>query len=85
MIQVNIYEMKTHFSHYLAKVAKGETIVVCKHNKPFVEINPIHKSKPVKRILGSAKGSVTVAPDCFEPWPKEALDLFLWRGEKRQK
>ena len=76
MIQVNIYEMKTHFSKYLAKAAEGETILVCKHNRPLVEIVPVQKAKAKKRILGAGKDSVTVAPDCFEPWPKNFVDLF---------
>ena len=81
MIQINIHEAKTHFSKYLAKVARGETIVVCKHNKPFVEISPIHKAKLKKRVLGLAKGSVEIAADCFEPWPKDYLDQFYSDGK----
>ena len=81
MIQININEAKTHFSMYLAKVALGETIVVCRHNRPIAEINSLQKPRPKKRILGSAKGSVRVTPDCFEPWPKESLDLFYGAGK----
>lgn len=81
MIQINICEIKAHFSKYLAKAALGETIVVCKHNKPIVEISSIHKAKPKKRILGSAKGSLSMAPDCFEPWPKDYLDQFYGDGK----
>lgn len=81
MIQINIHEAKLHFSKYLAKVALGETIVVCKHNKPFVEISPIQKPKPKKRVLGLAKGTVDIAPDCFEPWPKDYTDLFYGDGK----
>jgi len=76
MIQININEAKAHFSKYLAKAAQGEIIIVCKHNKPFVEMSSVHKPKAKKRILGLGKGSVRIASDCFEPWPKEVLDLF---------
>ena len=81
MIQVNINEIKSRFSEFLAKAAQGETILVCKHNKPFVEIGPLDKPKPRKRILGSAKGSLTMAPDCFKPWPKDYSDLFYGEGK----
>src|SRR5260221_237810 len=81
MIQINIHEIKAHFSEYLARAAKGEIIVVCKHNKPFVEISSFQKAKPKKRILGSGKPSLTVAPDCFEPWPKDDLDSFYGEGK----
>ncbi len=76
-----LLEMKAHFSKYLEKVASGEIIVLCKHNKPFVEISPIHKVKPAKRILGSAKSSLAVASDCFEPWPKEMIGHFYGEGK----
>jgi len=76
MIQIDVKEAKAHFAEYLAKVAAGEMIVICKNNKPFVKINPIEKPKPKKRILGSAKGSLTIAPNCFESWPKKYLHQF---------
>ena len=32
MIKINIHEAKTHLSRYLARVAKGEINILCKHN-----------------------------------------------------
>jgi antitoxin (DNA-binding transcriptional repressor) of toxin-antitoxin stability system len=81
MNQVNIHEIKANFAKYLGKVAQGETLIICKHNKPFVQMSPLQKPKPVKRILGSGKGSLKVSPDCFEPWPKDYLDFFYAEGK----
>lgn len=81
MIKVNIHEIKAHFAEYLGKAAQGETIIVCKHNKPFVEISPIQKPLPPKRVLGFAQGTVKIAPDCFEPWPKDYIDQFYGEGK----
>ncbi|MBW1671332.1 MAG: type II toxin-antitoxin system prevent-host-death family antitoxin, partial [Deltaproteobacteria bacterium] len=35
MISLNVNEIKTHFSSYLSKVSKGETVIVCKRNVPI--------------------------------------------------
>jgi antitoxin (DNA-binding transcriptional repressor) of toxin-antitoxin stability system len=41
MIKLNIHEAKTHLSRYLSRLAKGETITLCKRNVPIAEIRPI--------------------------------------------
>ena len=38
MIRLNIHEAKTHLSKYLAKLEKGETILLCRRNEPIAEI-----------------------------------------------
>ena len=35
MLQLNINEVKTHLSATLAKVEQGETVIICKRNKPI--------------------------------------------------
>jgi hypothetical protein len=36
MINLNVNEIKTHFSSYLSKVSRGETVIVCRtHSKTF--------------------------------------------------
>ena len=34
MIRLNIHEAKTHLSRYLARLAEGELILLCKRNVP---------------------------------------------------
>ena len=38
MITINVQEAKTHLSHYLDEVAKGENFILCKRNKPVAEM-----------------------------------------------
>ena len=45
MIKLNIHEAKTHLSKYLAKLAKGETIVLCKRNTPIAEIRSLAQTE----------------------------------------
>ncbi len=55
MQQLNINAVKTHLSGILAQVEKGETIVICKRNKPIAEIKPIRQQPKNKRPLGLLK------------------------------
>ncbi len=81
MIKLNIGEAKTHLSKYLARLQKGETILLCKRNKPIAEIRPLPAARKRKRPLGLAKGTVEVPQSFFEPLPDELLDLFEGKGD----
>ncbi len=81
MIKLNIHEAKTHLSRYLARLEKGETIVLCRRNRPIAEIRAIPAAPKKPRPLGLAKGTVKIAPSFFEPLPDELLDLFEGRGD----
>ena len=57
MQQLNINEVKTQLSGILSQVEKGETVVICKRNKPIAEIKPI-RQQPKKRPLGLMKKNI---------------------------
>ena len=79
MILLNINEIKTHFSSYLAKVSKGETIVVCKRNKPIAEIKPITVLPDKKRPIGLAGKEYTdfqIDDAFFDPLPDDIAAAF---------
>lgn len=76
MIRINIHEAKTHLSRYLARLERGETIVLCRRNVPIAEIRPL-PARPVEpRPIGLAKGRITVPPSFFEPLPTELVEAF---------
>jgi prevent-host-death family protein len=82
MTKINIHEAKTHLSKYLDRVEAGETIILCRHNKPIAEVRPIPGEAPRKqRVIGGSKGQFTVGPEFFEPLPPEILRAFLGEGE----
>lgn len=54
MLHLNIHEIKTHLSSYLGKVARGETVIICKRNVPIAELKPIKKKLKRKRPIGLA-------------------------------
>lgn len=74
---VNIHDLKAHLSDYLKGVEAGETIVVCRRNRPVARLVPTDAPAPkAKRPIGLAKGKVHLGPEFFQPLNDELLDLF---------
>ncbi|HIJ80508.1 MAG TPA: type II toxin-antitoxin system Phd/YefM family antitoxin [Desulfuromonadales bacterium] len=69
MITINVQEAKTHFSHYLDEVAKGESFILCKRNIPVAEIRPIINKAAEKRPIGLAKGTFSIPASFFDDLP----------------
>ena len=79
MINLNINEIKSHFSSYLAKVSEGETVIVCKRNIPIAEIKPIVVLPDKKRPLGLAGKEYpdfNISDGFFEPLPDDIVSAF---------
>ncbi len=76
MIRLNVHEAKTHLSGHLGRLAKGETILLCKRNKPIAEIRPLPAPRTKPRPLGLAKGTFKVPPAFFKPLPASLLRAF---------
>jgi len=74
-VQVNIHEAKTHLSKLLARVREGEEIIIAKAGKPIARLVPLVE-QPVRRLPGSAKGKVMIAPDFDAPLPESVLESF---------
>jgi antitoxin (DNA-binding transcriptional repressor) of toxin-antitoxin stability system len=81
MIKLNIHEAKTHLSKYLARLARGETILLCKRNVPVAEIRPVPPERTEPRPIGLAKGLFQVSPEFFDPLPDAVLDGFEGTSE----
>jgi prevent-host-death family protein len=79
MINLNINEIKTHFSSFLEKVRKGETVIVCKRNVPIAEIKPIvalpNKKRPIG-LAGKEYPGFQISDDFFEPLPDDIVAAF---------
>jgi antitoxin (DNA-binding transcriptional repressor) of toxin-antitoxin stability system len=77
MIKINIYEAKMHLSRYLARLHKGEVILLCKRNVPVAEIRAVAPSRTRKRPIGLAKKELVIPEAFFEPLPDEVIKGFL--------
>lgn len=62
MIKLNIHEVKTHLSKYLAKLKTGDRILLCNRNQPVAEITALPKTPTHPRSVGLAKGQFSVSP-----------------------
>jgi prevent-host-death family protein len=74
---VNIHEAKTHFSKLLARVMRGEEIVIAKAGKPVARLIPERPAVPARRVPGIDKGQLKIADD-FDTMSKSELDE--WYG-----
>ena len=75
MTQVNVHEAKTHLSRLLARVAKGETVLIARAGMPVARLSPVTEA-PGRRILGRDRGLFSVPDDFDAPLPAEAIDEF---------
>ena len=74
---VNVRDAKTHFSKLLARVMRGEEIVIAKAGKPVARLIPERPPSPVRRAPGIDKGQLKIADD-FDKMSKSELDA--WYG-----
>lgn len=80
MKTANVHEVKAHLSEYLARVEAGETVLICRRNRPIAELRPVAAARKAPRPIGLAEGSVKVLPAFFEPLEDELVELFEGKG-----
>lgn len=73
---VNVHEAKTRLSSLLARVARGEEIVIARAGKPLARLIPL---TPQERPLGFVRAQIEAS--FFEPLPEE--ELVVW-GENEK-
>jgi len=69
---VNIREAKARFSRLLARVSKGEEIVIARAGKPVARLVPLANAV-AQRTPGSAAGLVRISDDFDAPLPDELI------------
>jgi antitoxin (DNA-binding transcriptional repressor) of toxin-antitoxin stability system len=79
MIVVNIAEAKAKLSEYLEAVSRGETVVVCRHNRPVAELRAIEAPRTRSRDLSPMFPGETFMTDAFFE-PMSAADLQEWEA-----
>ena len=56
MIVVNIFEAKAKLSEYLDMAAQGERVLICKRNRPIVELHAVQSARTAPRPIGLGRG-----------------------------
>jgi prevent-host-death family protein len=81
MKALNVHEAKTGFSRLLARVERGEEIVIARAGKPvakLVAFDPVAGAP----MLGADKGSFVVPEDFNAPLPEDLLAAFEGRSRR---
>ena len=80
MTKVNVFEVKAKLSEYLDRAARGDRIVIYRHNKPVAELRAVEEARSEPRPIGPMPGRprFKVPASFFEPLPDDELDL--WEG-----
>lgn len=78
---VNVHEAKTHFSKLLARVAKGEEVVIAKAGRPVARLVPVTAARRMDQILGIDKGRLWIADDFSAPLPPDVQAAFEGTAE----
>lgn len=74
MKMVNINVIKARLSEYVDMVEQGETVVLCRRNRPVAELRAIGVTRTEPRPLG---GTPIEVPDAFfEPLPDDIMAGF---------
>jgi len=73
-MQINMHEAKSQLSRLGEKVWQGETVVIAKAGKPYLDLLP-HVDQRKMRRPGRLKGMIEISPD-FDETPQEIIDAF---------
>lgn len=72
---VNIHEAKTQLSRLLARVERGEEVVIARAGRPVARLLPIEPRR-TERTLDTDRGRVYIADDFDAPLPDAVLSTF---------
>ncbi|HXJ21523.1 MAG TPA: type II toxin-antitoxin system Phd/YefM family antitoxin [Polyangia bacterium] len=80
MKPVNVHDAKTHFSKLLARVERGEEVVIARAGEPIARLVP--EKKRSAPVFGSDRGKLAVPDDFDASLPDELLAAFEGRPRK---
>jgi prevent-host-death family protein len=78
-VQMNIAEAKAKLSELVARAEAGEDVVIARDGVPAVVLKPAKDVQPAApRPIGflSHLGTVSAAPDAFDPMTAEEVEAF---------
>jgi len=73
-IQINMHEAKSKLSQLAEKAWSGDTIIIAKAGKPYLDLIP-HKSSSKQRKPGRYKGEIKISND-FDQTPIDIIEAF---------
>ena len=76
MTYVTVHAAKTTLSKLIARVLRGEEIVIARGSQPVAKLVPLDKAAPSARKFGSLRGKLVDPSDFFEPLPDDELSSW---------
>jgi len=73
---VNVHEAKTHLSRLLARVVKGEEVVIARAGKPIARLVRVETPRTMADAFDLYKGQIWIAPDFDAPLPADVQADF---------
>jgi prevent-host-death family protein len=73
---VNTHEAKTHLSQLLARVEKGEEVVIARAGKPVARLVAIGASAPERKFGTAAHMGIVLNEGWDSPMSDEEIDEF---------
>jgi antitoxin (DNA-binding transcriptional repressor) of toxin-antitoxin stability system len=83
MIMVNIAEAKAKLSEFVDAVSRGESVVICNHNRPVAELRAIDAPRTAPRDLTPLYPGEAFLTDAFFA-PMTEAELADWYGPGAQ-
>ncbi len=78
---VNIADAKAKLSEFVEAAARGESVVICRHNRPVAELRAIAAVRPGPRDLTPMfPGETFLTDGFFEPMTDDELGEWYGRG-----
>lgn len=79
VISLNVHEAKTHLSRYLAKIAAGWKVIVCRNGVPVAQLTALDAAdRPATQRFGLGVGKGKLTKSFFQPLTADELpDLGL--------
>lgn len=74
MLIRNISQAKAELSALIARVQKGDEVILSKFGKPVAKIVP-YGGAAQRRVPGSMEGEIWIAPD-FDQLPEDMAEAF---------
>lgn len=77
-MKISVAEAKNTLPRLIKAVEDGESVTICRHGTPVVDIVPTTKAHDEKPEFGTLKGRVAAPdPDWWRPMTSEDVDALL--------
>ncbi len=77
-MKVSVAEAKNTLPRLIKAVEDGESVTICRHGTPVVDIVRTRRAHSAKRKFGTLKGKVrALDPDWWKPMTSDEVDAFV--------